>query len=167
MAVLCVLLMAACVYDYRRNRIPNYLMIITAVLGAGWCFRNAGFLGILQYGGKAVLIMALLYPIFQIGAVGAGDVKILGVTAGYLPFGKILSFLFASLLAAAIISLLKMWKNQCFVERMQYLAGYFAEALQNGGRKLYLEKEEDKRRVGICLSGPVLFGILLYMGGIY
>ena len=49
-------------------------------------------------------VIALLYPLFKISAVGAGDVKLLGAAAGYFPFEKIFLFAFVSLLIAAIIS---------------------------------------------------------------
>lgn len=167
MAGLCILLAAACGYDYWKNKIPNYLILLMAVLGAGQRFQNGGFSGLFCYLGQAVLIMALMFPFFKIGSVGAGDVKLLGVTAGYLPFGKILSFLFVSMLIAAAVSLTKMWKNKCFRERLQYLAKYLAEVFGGEGWHLYLDKREEKCKVGICLSGPVLLGILLYLGGVY
>jgi len=156
----------ACGYDYTRHKIPNDLIVLTAVLGMGRCFWESGALEILCYLGKAVFVMALFYPFFKIGTIGAGDVKLLGVTAGYLPFNKILVFLFVSLLAAAIISLIKMWKNRQVRERIGYLLKYLADVSKNGRWRLYLAKE-DKHTAGICLSGPILFGILLYLGGVY
>ncbi len=138
LAALCVFLMAACRYDYRERRIPNYLIIWTAAVGAAWRFWNERLPGPLWYLGQAVLVMAALYPFFQIGGLGAGDVKLLGVAAGYLPAEKILAFLFCSLLVAAMISVVKMWKR--------------------GGRR---------GKGGICLSGPVLVSVLLFLGGVY
>ena len=167
MGVLCVFLAAACGYDYREKRIPNYLIILTAVFGAVWRFRQGAFPEAVLYFGEAVLVMALLYPFFKIGAVGAGDVKLLGVTAGYLPFQKILYFLFFSLLIAAIISLIKMRKENSFGKRLKYLREYFGNVAVSGSWQLYLKRQEDKHVSGICLSGPVLAGILLYLGGVY
>ncbi len=137
-AALCVFLVAACRYDYRERRIPNYLIIWMAALGAAWRFWNEGLAGPLWYLGQAVLVMAALYPFFQIGGLGAGDVKLLGVTAGYLPAEKILAFLFCSLLVAAMFSVAKMWR-----------------------------KGVGRRRLPVCLSGPVFISVLLFLGGVY
>ena len=167
MAALCILLTAACGYDYRRKKIPNFLIAFMAVIGVGWRFWEGGICGALSYLGETVLIMSLLYPFFKIGSIGAGDVKLLGVSAGYLPFSKILIFLFISLLISAMISLLKMWNESNIRERLHYLTAYLADVARSGRWKLYLENERDKRAVGICLSGPVLVSILLYMGGVY
>lgn len=167
MAALCILLAAACSYDYRRKKIPNFLIAFMAVLGVGWRFWEGSFCGALSYFGEAVCIMCLLYPFFKIGSIGAGDVKLLGVSAGYLPFSKILMFLFVSLLISAMISLFKMWKESNIRERMHYLLAYLTDVARSGSWHLYLENEREKQAAGICLSGPVLLSILLYWGGVY
>ena len=70
MAALCVILTAACGYDYRDNRIPNYLILLAAVLGMGWQAWDGGVLGAGAFLGQAALVMALLYPFFKIGGLG-------------------------------------------------------------------------------------------------
>ena len=119
------------------------------------------------FAAQAVMVICLLYFFFRLGTLGAGDVKLFGVTAGFLPFKKILVFLFFSLLIAAIISLIKLWKKNYFWERMQYLAGYLTDVWKSGRWRLYLENKEDNSDVEICLSGPILFSLLLYLGGVY
>ena len=138
LVALCVFLVAACGYDYKERRIPNYLILWMAITGVGWRLWNERAPGLPGYLGQAVLVMAILYPFFKIRGLGAGDVKLLGVTAGYLPAEKILVFLFCSLLVAAMISVVKMWKRGA------------------GGAQ-----------GGICLSGPVLVSVLLLLGGVY
>ncbi len=167
MAALCVLLTAACCCDYRYKKIPNYLIALMAALGAGWRFLGEGAPGTAFYAGEAILVMSMLYPLFKIGAVGAGDVKLLGVTAGYLPCKKILVFLMLSLLVSAAISLFKMLRKRYFFERMKYFLNYLKNVAKNGSWRLYLSDEQDRRAVGICLSGPVFVSVLLYIGGVY
>ncbi len=167
MGALCVFLLVACVYDYKDNRIPNYLIVLMGIGGAVRLLLRDGWSGMLGYLWIAGLVMAILYPVFKIGGLGAGDVKLLGITAGYLPFKKILVFLFFSLLFAAILSLLKMWKRNYFTERLKYLIAYLTDVIKSGSWQLYLANEADKTAVGICLSGPILVSILLYMGGGY
>lgn len=167
MAALCVLLTVVCGYDYKSGKIPNFLIALMMAAGVGWRFWQGGVTEVLSYVGETFLTICLLYPLFKIGTVGAGDVKLLGVTAGYLPFKKILIFLFFSLLIAAVISLVKMLKRGNFTERMKYFFGYLKDVIESGSWRLYLENEKDKSAAGICLSGPVLVSVLLYLGGIY
>lgn len=166
MTSLCIFLFIACVCDYRAHRIPNSLTGLMAVQGLVFRLWNHGAGGILFWLGGAVMTMALLYPFFKIGCLGAGDVKLFGVTAGYLPFEKILLFFFYSLLIAAVISLYKMWKAKTFGRRMRYLSEYFGEVLKNSQWHLY-SKRECGPAPGICLAGPVFVSILLYLGGVY
>lgn len=167
LGALCLFLVAACGFDYRCNKIPNLLILVIAVVGALQYWSAGGLVGVLCFLGTVVLVAGVLYPLFKIGSLGAGDVKLLGVTAGYLPFKKILIFLFVSLLIAAIISLVKMWKKNNFSERLRYLFAYLADVCRSGNFKLYLENEADKQAAGICLSGPVLLAVLLHWGGVY
>lgn len=85
-------------------------------------------------------VMFLLYPFFRLGGLGAGDVKLLGICAGYFHRDKILSFLFCSLLIAAIFALIKMMTEHCTRERL---------------------------KMRIPLAGPVLCSVLLSAGGVY
>ena len=167
MAVLCVMLTAACWMDYRKKRIPNLLITAMFLHGMVWRFFREGTGGMAAFAGQTVTVICLFYFLFRLGALGAGDIKLFGVTAGYLPFKKILMFLFISLLIAAIISLIKLWKKNCFWERLRYFAGYVTDVWKSGRWRLYLEKGEENSDVGICLSGPILFSLLLYLGGVY
>lgn len=167
LGALCLFLTIACGFDYYCNKIPNALILLIAVVGALQQWGMAGVMGVLSYFGLLLLVSATLYPLFKIGSIGAGDVKLLGVTAGYLPFKKILVFLFVSLLIAAMISLVKMWQRSNLFERLRYFWAYLTDVVQSGNWRLYLENEADKQAVGICLSGPVLLAVLLYWGGIY
>lgn len=166
MAALCAMLMAACWYDYRKKKIPNLLIIAVLVFGVGWRLWREGMIGSLFYLGQAAAVMIPMYFLFQIGVIGAGDVKLFGVTAGFLPFNKLFLFLFVSLLIAAMLSLIKLAKHKDLVKRMCHLFHYLADAMRNGW-SLYPESGMELPEAGICLSGPILVGLLLYLGGVY
>lgn len=166
MAVLCAFLTAACGFDYYRKRIPNWLIAVTAAAGFWFRCGREGAGGILAYGGESLLVMTLLIPLFKIGALGAGDVKLFGVTAGYLPFGKIFIFSFVSMLIAAIISLFKLLGKRCLRERLGTLLAYLRETADSGVVRAYPAARGHKE-ASVCLSGPVFLSILLFLGGIY
>ena len=167
MSVLCVLLMIACGYDYRKRRIPNLLVAFMLLWGVGLQLCRNGPVGIFGFLVRAVCVMGVLYPLFKIGAVGAGDVKLFGVTAGFLPFQKVFLFLFMSLLIAAIISLYKLMKMKNLRECLGYFCNYLRGVQRIGRWQLYLPKPAERCRRSICLSGPVLLSVLLCLGGVY
>ena len=114
-----------------------------------------------------LLMIFLLYPFFKLGALGAGDVKLLGICAGFLQYDKILHFLFFSLLAAAIFSLVKLIREQSAGERLAYLGAYLVDVARSGQWSLYIENEREARRAGVALAGPILISVFLHMGGVY
>ncbi len=166
MAALCVLLAAACLYDYRKKKIPNPLSAAAFFLGVGWRCRAEGAAGLLFFLGQAAMVMVPLYLLYRIGVVGAGDVKLFGITAGFLPFKKVKIFLFVSLLIAAILSLLKLLSQNNLEKRLRHLAGYVSRTVQKGW-ELYPESGLELAEAGIRLSGPILASLLLYLGGVY
>ena len=166
MAVLCIFLVVACYFDYHKGRIPNLLSVCILLYGLGYAMAEGGYSGILTYVGLSVPVILIFYPFFKIGCLGAGDVKLFGVCAGFFPPGKILLFLFFSLLISAVISLFQMLQKNNLKERFCYLGEYLLEVVKSGHFKLYVENL-SKQKAGICLSGPVLCSVLLYWGGVY
>ena len=138
--VLCILLAIACCFDYKTHRIPNWLIVCCMFAGLGYRLISGGHKGVLEYLASALLTTILLYFVFWIGAIGAGDVKMLGVCAGFFPWNKVLYFLFFALMIAAF---------RC------------------GRWKLYFAGEREGARAGICMAGPVFCSALMYMGGMY
>lgn len=167
MEALCLLLAVSCWYDYRKGRIPNLLLLIMFVVGWTYAAVCGGTQEAISFPIESFGVMLLLYPVFKIGALGAGDVKLYGICAGYLPRNKFLFFLFLSLLIAAIISLIKMLKECNAMERISYLCEYVADVVTSGNFRLYIEDEKERRASGICLAGPIFCSVLLYLGGIY
>lgn len=167
MAVLCLLMAAACGFDYCRRKIPNWLAAAMALAGVLYRFWCQGLIGVPWFLAEALLVMALLYPLFQIGALGAGDVKLFGVAAGYLPFRKVFLFSFVSMLIAAMISLVKLIRGKLFRERLGIFFHYLREVADKGALLPYPTEGSAGRNAKVCLSGPVLLSLLLYLGGVW
>jgi hypothetical protein len=120
----------------------------------------------LGYLGRCFIILALFYPLFRLGALGAGDVKLLAVCSGCLPGKAAIGFLVFSMLVAAIISIVKLSKNRNWKERFYYFFAYLSGRLSGDTWELYTT-DEHRTKSGICLSGPILASVLLHLGGVY
>lgn len=166
MGVLYTVLVLACVYDYRQGRIPNMLLLIGMAAG-GIRGGTSGWTGVARYLYPGVVTLLILYPLFRIGAIGAGDIKLLSICVGYFPYQKIIYFLFFSMLISAVISVFKMYREQNMRERLTYLWEYIRAVAATGHWSLYLDNSIDREKTGICLSGPILGSVLLYWGGVY
>jgi prepilin peptidase CpaA len=84
-AVLVVLLAAACASDVRTRRIPNQLVLITAVFGFVAAVVTKPWLGGLRYAGEGLLVgLAIWLPFYALRMLGAGDVKLFAAAATFL-----------------------------------------------------------------------------------
>lgn len=167
MVVLCVGLITASYFDYKKGRIPNWLILCLLLTGIGERLLREGMAEAVFFCSRALGVMLLLYPLFKIGGLGAGDVKLYGVCSGYLSRDKFLYFFFVSLLIGAIFSLIKLINESNMAERVTYLCQYIGDVMRTGAFGLYMENQREQKRCGICMAGPILLSVFLYMGGIY
>ena len=143
-------------------------MILCCIFaGLGYRLISGGDKGVLEYLASALLITVLFYFVFWIGAMGAGDVKMLGVCAGFFPWNKVHYFLFFALAIAAVIALFKMYLERNMKDRLYYLGEYLWDVFRCGRWKLYFAGERESTRAGICMAGPGFCSALMYMGGMY
>ena len=83
--VLCALLAAACVSDLRTRRIPNRLVLVTAVAGVIFSAVTKSFAaGLTQAGAGLLTGLAIWIPFYALRMLGAGDVKLFAAAATFL-----------------------------------------------------------------------------------
>lgn len=82
-ALLAILLVTACVTDWRRREIDNWLNSVIAALAlVFWLVSGMPFWpDIATQVGMAALVFAIFAGFFALGAMGGGDVKLLGALA--------------------------------------------------------------------------------------
>ncbi|MBR6477158.1 MAG: prepilin peptidase [Lachnospiraceae bacterium] len=165
--MLCIFLCIACYYDYRFCRIPNWLILLVLILGVTRSVMTGGIPMTLRYVVSGGILMLAFYPLFRIGTLGGGDVKLYGVCCGFFPQDKILLFLFFSLLIATLFSLIRFLRRADLMDRLTYLFSYVKSVADSGRWTLYLSDVKERRSAGICLAGPILLSVLLFLGGLY
>ncbi len=179
MIVLLLILIAAVYTDYRQNRIPNWIVVFGIISGFIISFIHGGMGLFLEGLLGMVLPVIILYPVFMIGAIGAGDLKLFAVVGSYLGIkGITISFIIA-FIVGAIISLVKMLRFHNFKERIYYFFSYMADIFLKGKWRLYEVTEgqagnqnlagEDSLnfpKYKIHFALPIFLGVVIYMGGI-
>lgn len=167
MFVLCVSLCIACLFDYTKGKIPNLFQVFLLALGMMRSVYIGGWERMVLYLLSAAGVLILLYPLFRIGGLGAGDVKLLSVCSGYFSVSQVFMFLFYSMLISAVFSLVSLLKERNIRERAAYFVEYCTEVAKCGRWQLYLPEVRGKRLKGVCMSGPILCSVLLGLGGLY
>lgn len=114
-------------------------------------------------------IMILLYPLFMIGTLGAGDIKLIMILPAYMSFAGSLITVFMSFVAGACIGLVKMIAGGTLHKRLRVMKSYIETVSLEGRLVLY---DKPCRVTGggigdhqIHFSIPVLIGTAVYLGG--
>jgi prepilin peptidase CpaA len=93
----------AAYFDFRWRRIPNWLVGTTIVLSMSWHTWSSGWAGLWLSGGGLLAGMALLFPLYLLKGMGAGDVKFFGAIGAAVTYQHIIPvFVFAALIAGGM-----------------------------------------------------------------
>ena len=76
--------LAACAFDVRYRRIPNTLTVVTAVGGLIFAGVVAGLPGAGLSVAGCLVGAALFFPLFALGGLGAGDVKLVAAIGAWV-----------------------------------------------------------------------------------
>lgn len=82
--VLIAMLAAAVVTDLRSHRIPNLLLLPALGLALMLHTMNGGIDGLITAASGLAVGLAMLSPLYLVGGMAAGDVKLLGVVGSFL-----------------------------------------------------------------------------------
>jgi prepilin peptidase CpaA len=112
LVVFCLLglLVGAVAVDVHRHRVPNYLVLAGLVLGGATRAYADGFSGLAEGGLGLLTGFALFLPMYLLGGMAAGDVKLMAVTGLFLDpysvmWAALLSVIAGSVIGLAIIAL--------------------------------------------------------------
>lgn len=141
LGTLALLLLVACWYDVRERTIPNLLNLAIALLAIPfwWSIGLALWPDIAVQIGVAAIVFALFAIAFAIGAMGGGDVKLIGALALWLPFQAVLLLLFIMSMAGGVLTL-AYYLHHRFARRTDRLEIPYGLAIAFGGLWLISER---------------------------
>ena len=169
--VLVLLLLLAAIWDFYSGKIPNIFIFIGCCYGIIrlWHYGN-----IIKYIPGIVFPLLILFPLYKIGVMGAGDIKLLSVLGFYFPFSELVFCLFMAFLLGAFLSLISFIRYENLFERMSYLFSYLKECLSLGRFRYYYLDSQGKRILSsghdnskIHFAIPIFFSVLLHIGGVF
>ncbi len=102
------LLFIASAIDIKTKKIPNQLSLIIFIAGISWQITNNGLGGFFHGIAASSIAFGIFLALHMIGAMGAGDVKLIGATAVFMNeneavLAALLSLAIGSLIGLAIL----------------------------------------------------------------
>ena len=155
----------ACAIDIRTRRIPNTLTFPAIVLGIAahaWSNGASGFTQALLGAGTG---LAVFFPIFVLGGLGGGDVKLMAALGAWVGWHTVVWAGLYGAVAGGVLAL-----------ALSLSQGYLGQALTNiGGLFLYWSAEGLKPMPALTLAhgrgarlpyaGPIFLGLLAALWG--
>ncbi len=163
MVILIGVFCVAVYMDLRFYKIPN--LCILAGIGSGIIMTCVSYsaIGAVMACLAALMIFAVFYPFYLMGGLGAGDVKLLMMTACFIKGNRILQYLLVTFAIAAIFSVAKILLFREGRERIWYFGGYLKKMVLTGSVDDYRVDRTNKRCI-IRLSVPAFLSlIMMYM----
>lgn len=166
---LLLLLLLSALADLKTDRIPNGFILLGIIIGiAGSVLSGRGISGILA---SVVLAFLLMYPLYAIGALGAGDVKLFLMIGSFQTAGELMVILAGAFVIGAGFSLVKLAAERNGRERFRYFFSYLYEVWRTGHWKIYgedLKKDYHtycKNKIHFAV--PILFSVVCRIGGLF
>lgn len=161
------ILLAACsVIDVRYHRIPNVIIlagIFIRILSMSVSIFAGNDGCVMEFIGAMILFAGISMPLYLLGMLGAGDVKLFGMTGFYIGLERPEQFLAGLLVSGGLLAAGKLLIYGRLRRRMKYLWTYIKAVCLSGQVQTY-EMPAAKEEV-MGLSGPVLFGIVCWYLG--
>lgn len=154
--VVCALFLTAVAayFDWRWQKIPNLLALTGWVIGAGLWLGFRGFRGLSVWALGAVIPGVAAFAVCKLGAIGAGDVKLISALGAILSYKRALWVFLAAGVLAVVTGI-----GRCMQRgELHLLAGRIQIWLQElCSGKAHEEKEETR----VCFAVMLLGGVLL------
>lgn len=158
--VIGIVLVFAAIWDVRKGKIPNLLTGAGIIVGMAHRIWQAGIWGLLEGTVQMLIPAVLLYLMFRIHALGAGDVKLFMAIACMSGWGIFISVFLSSFLAAAIYAIIKLAVCRELIPCLLRFSQYVCQSVVSG--KLMPYPREGGHTMHFAVS--VLAGYILTMG---
>lgn len=123
-------LLTALFWDLRTYRIPNWWIIVGIILGSVDIMMQGSLLGVAKGG----LVVSVLLPLFFLGGLGGGDIKIFYVCAMFLE-SSVSRLILLSFFLNGIYALIQVLYQKELFQRLMCLYQYCTQCFYTG--KIY------------------------------
>lgn len=161
--------------DVKSFKIKNYTILIGIIIGTLFNLFELGVLGIYPYIIGMIIPIIVLFPLFMIKALGAGDIKLLSVVGCFLGPSDIIKIIIISFFSGGVLSILYIIRSKSLFKRYRHFKSYISQVIKEYKSKKtankidpnniriipYYQKERDGR------SGVIHFSVAILMALVF
>ena len=120
---------------------------------------------------SVLLAFLLMYPLYMIGALGAGDVKLFVMIGSFQAIGEFMAILAGAFVIGAGFLVMKLAAGKKGRERFRYFFSYLHEVWRTGHWRIYGEDLKQDYHTycknKIHFAVPILFSAVCRIGGLF
>ena len=151
-----LVLIAVCM-DLKSMKISNRLILLGIILSLVRRFFCEETGGVLTGLFLIFIPVILLYLLFLVGALGAGDIKLFSLIGGFVNLKELLWCIVFAFIFGGLLSIGKMLYSGTFFPSIQNVIKYFC-GLFRGNRGPYQPQSMEKGRIHFSLA--ILLGLV-------
>ena len=146
--------LAAYVCDLKSKKIPNTLIVMGYATGLMYVICEKGPSGIPDAVISAAWPILLLFFLFRIRAMGAGDIKLFSVSSLFLDHHQMFTIIYLSLLIGAAVGVFRLAKDHQIVSHLKNFQYYAQTVITNRKISYYQNSNEG---IGILHFAGCIF----------
>lgn len=106
------MLIVAVAIDYRSWCVPNKFIVLCSITSMYLLWTEMGVWGCPAFICRFLWPIVLLYPVYLVKGIGAGDIKLLAVVSTTMISQKMIGLILCSFIIGAVFGLLRWIKNR-------------------------------------------------------
>lgn len=155
-------LIFAAVQDIQSGKVSNRLIAIGLMTGLIFQVIEHKVCGIYFFLWNISVPVILLYLLFQMRVLGAGDIKLFSMIGGIWGLQVLCATIAGSFLIAAFLSFCKILYHRNLISRLRVFKGYICQVLVSGRLLTYPQEFSGNRHI-IHFSVAILIGYAIAM----
>ena len=164
-----VILSVATAHDAYDGRVPREVTTIGMIISQAWVICHSSVQDALIALIFGFLLLLILYPLFMIGTIGAGDIKLIMILPAYMTFPDALQTVFISFVCGACIGLIRMIRARTLITRLKVMKNYIV-TVHSSGRLIKYDTPTAMKGMQlydhqIRFTIPLLIGTAISFGG--
>jgi prepilin peptidase CpaA len=156
------ILIVAVVQDLKCMRISNRLIVVGLILSVAFGIFLGGMPRLTDILLNISFPVVVLYLLYLLGVLGAGDIKLFSVIGGFTNFKTLTSCMLTAFVVAAVLSVGKMLYNRNLGVSL-FKGQLFVKEVLQGNISSYRKTRAEERNL-IHFSVAILVGLVLVRG---